>query len=126
MIRGSVTAQREAVVSLRIIGPASEIQLETVVDTGFNDFLTLPPNVIDDLDLSFAAPMLATLADGSVVETSSYRATVLWDGEYRDVFVLAFEGGALIGMSLLYGFDLHVECVDEGIVTINKRSGNIG
>jgi clan AA aspartic protease len=122
MIRGTVTAQREAVVSLRIIGPAREIQLETVVDTGFNDFLTLPPNVIDDLGLSFAASMLATLADGNIVETSSYRATVLWDGQKRDVFVLAFDGGALLGMSLLFGFDLHVECVEGGIVTINKRS----
>lgn len=42
MIEGLVNANREAVVPLRIFGPASEmsVQMQAVVDTGFDDFLT--------------------------------------------------------------------------------------
>jgi clan AA aspartic protease len=122
MIRGVVTSEREAVIQIRVSGPAEELELEAIVDTGFNDFLTLPQGLIDDLHLPFAAPMLAALADGNVVETSSYRATVHWDEELREIFVVACDGGALVGMSLLYGHDLHIEAVDGGLVTTKRRN----
>lgn len=123
MIRGVVTSQREAVIQVRVLGAAKNVALEfeAVVDTGFNDFLTLSQSVIEHLQLALAAPMLAELADGNVVETDSYRATVLWDGELKEVFVVACEGDTLVGMSLLYGYDLHIEAVDNGVVTITKR-----
>ena len=72
MIRGIVTAEREAIIRLRIFAPTTQEQeIDAVIDTGFNDFLALPANQIRALDLPFAAPLLATLADGRVVETSS-------------------------------------------------------
>ena len=82
----------------------------------------MPSAAIDSFKLPFAAPLLATLADGRVVETSSYRAIVLWDGDRRDALVVACDGGPLVGMSLLYGFDLRVEAVDGGTVTIERRN----
>jgi clan AA aspartic protease len=111
------------VIQVRVLGAAENVSLEldAVVDTGFNDFLTLSQSVIEDLQLTLAAPMLAELADGNVVETDSYRATVFWDGEPKDVFVVACAGDTLVGMSLLYGYDLHIEAVDNGVVTITKR-----
>ena len=122
MIQGIVTPQREAVIRLHIFGSASqEAEIEAILDTGFNDFLALPLAIITAMDWPFAAPLLATLADGIIVETSCYRAAVLWDGERRDILAVACDGGPLIGMSLLYSCDLHVEAVDGGLVTIQRR-----
>jgi predicted aspartyl protease len=121
MISGIVTPQREPVIRLRIFGPAAEEEFETVIDTGFNDFLALPGTIIESLALSFEAPLLATLADGRVIETKSYRAAVWWDGVRREVLAVACDGGPLAGMSLLYGCDLHVEAVDGGTVRIERR-----
>jgi clan AA aspartic protease len=122
MIRGVVTAHREPLIKLRVLSPTQEVEFEAVIDTGFNDFLTLPQNLIDSLRLPFAAPILATLADGKVVETGSNRTTVIWDDVPREIFVVACEGGVLVGMSLLYSHDLHIEAIDGGLVTITKRS----
>ncbi|MEX2140717.1 MAG: hypothetical protein WD894_15755 [Pirellulales bacterium] len=56
MIRGVVTPEREAVVSLDLHGPDdNDEQVDAVIDTGFNDFLTLPPQLVSALNLPFAA-----------------------------------------------------------------------
>lgn len=119
MIQGVVTPDREAVIRLVVRGSqGQEHEVEAVIDTGFNDYLTLPPDLVTALGLPFAAPTQATLADGSVAQMNYHRATVVWDGAPRSALVLACEGGALVGMSLLYGYDLYVQAVDGGIVTI--------
>jgi hypothetical protein len=66
----------------------------------------------------YHSPVLVTLADGRDITLRQYEATVLWDGQPRDVMVLEADGGALIGMALLYGSRLTVEVLDGGPVTI--------
>ncbi|MYA49505.1 MAG: hypothetical protein F4047_05615 [Caldilineaceae bacterium SB0670_bin_27] len=52
MIEGVVNAAYEAVITLPLQGPAGQTQeVEAVVDTGFNRFLTLPPEVVNELEL---------------------------------------------------------------------------
>ena len=52
MITGRVTRTPEALVALRVSGPQGrEIEIEAVLDTGFTDYLTLPPSVITELRL---------------------------------------------------------------------------
>ena len=84
-------------------------------------FCHFPPQIVEAMGLPFAAPLLAELADGSVVELSCYRAAILWDGQRRDVIALSCDGRPLAGMSLLYRYDLHIEAVDGGLVTIVRR-----
>jgi clan AA aspartic protease len=123
MITGVVTPYREAVIRLRVRGPAgNEEEVEAVIDTGFNRFLTLPSSLISLLGLPFEASTQATLADGRAVPMDYYRASVLWDGQDRAILVLAAEGGPLVGMSLLYGYDLRMRVVDGGLVTIEPLS----
>ena len=53
MISGVVTDRREAVVRLRMHGPAGQDQeIEAVIDTGFDGWLSLPSSIIARLGLT--------------------------------------------------------------------------
>jgi clan AA aspartic protease len=121
MITGTVTADLEATIRLKLrvsVTNGQEQEIEAVVDTGFNGFLTLPSALISSFGLPTRGSRQATLADGQTVRLDVYRATIIWDGQPRDVLVLAAEGGPLVGMSLLQGFRLTVDVADGGSVTI--------
>ena len=119
MIIGHVTAQREAVVRLVILDMAQQPHdVDTVIDTGFNGFLTLPSARVQALQLPLAGNRRVTLGDGSTVVLDLYLATVLWDMQPREVLVLAAEGGSLMGMAMLYGHRVIVHVLDNGDVLI--------
>ena len=97
MITGQVTANREAVIELEIIGPTKQTQrVEAVIDTGFNGYLTLPGNLINRLKLQFVGNRRATLGDGNVVVLDVYLAKVLWHTQEREGAILVI---ALLGQS---------------------------
>jgi clan AA aspartic protease len=120
VITGSVTSNREATIRLAVMGPDQRLEeVETVIDTGFNGFLTLPIQVVRALTLPFAGHRRVMLGDGSSVVLDLYLATVLWNEEEREVLVLQAEGGPLIGMSLLYGHRVVLHVEDNGDVIID-------
>ena len=92
--------------------------LRLVLDTGFNDCLTLPRSVIDELKLTYVDAAECELADGRVVSLESYLAEVDWQGSTRQVLALAADGDPLLGMSLLAGPRVTVEVIAEGTLKI--------
>ena len=123
MITGLVTSNREAVIHIVVRGSRSQgSQVEAVIDTGFNGFLTLPSLLITDLELPFAGAIRATLGDGSETHFDVFEATVLWDNQEREIVVVAAEGEALVGMSMLAGYRVSLEVEDGGAVTIEALS----
>ena len=119
MITGLVTKNRKIVLALALRCIANqEILIETVLDTGFNGFLTLSASLIAQLGLSKVGEIPATLGDGSNVTADLFEAKVFWDGEEREALALQMEGGELIGMSLLWGQRFMAEAKLNGRVTI--------
>ena len=119
MIEGVVNAAYEAVIRLTVQGPSRQEQdIEAVIDTGFTGFLSLPSGVVVDLGLPFLNASQATLADGSEVTLSVYRAMVLWDGEPRYVRAYAADAMPLAGMRLLDSHDLSIQVREGGRVVI--------
>ena len=111
MITGVVTPNREAVIRVVVRGAhGREVQVDAVVDTGFNGFLTLPGRRITELALSFAGTTQATLGDGSAVPLDIFEATVIWDTHEQSIPVLAAAGSALVGMALLSGYRMTLRC----------------
>ena len=52
MIEGVVNAAYEAVIRLSLRGPLGQArEIDAVIDTGFNGFLTLPPVLVAELGL---------------------------------------------------------------------------
>lgn len=92
--------------------------MESVIDTGFTDFLTLPPSVIVAIGARRSGATEVTLADGSQANLNAYRVEVLWAGAYRTVDALEADGIPLTGMSFLYGCNLNMDIVDGGSVAI--------
>jgi predicted aspartyl protease len=119
MIQGAVNARNEAVVPLRVRGPAgAESVVDTVADSGFTGSLTLPAGTILSLGLVRQSGGGAVLADGSVRQFDLYAAEVAWDGGWRPVLVSAVGDEALLGMRLLVGHQLRIEVVPGGAVEI--------
>ena len=119
MITGVVTANREAMVLVTVLNSQGrDVMVDAVIDTGFTGFLTLPALLVATLGLTFAGTTQATLGDGSDVLIDVFEAMVLWDNRVRHVTVLAAEGGALVGMSMLFGYRLILQGAAGGLVQI--------
>ena len=110
---------REATIPLVVSNENRQTQLiDAVIDTGYTGFLSLPREIIVLLNLSWTGIDRGTLGDGSEATFEVYAAKVIWDGEYRNVPVNKAETDPLIGMSLLYGYDLQIQAIEGGRVTI--------
>ena len=119
MIEGAVNADYEAIIPLRIQGPEGQTRdIEAVVDTGFTGSLILSPALVDELGLPFAYTGKAFLANDEEVRFYVHRATVLWDGQSREIEAAATGSTPLVGMLLLDGYDLNVQVRNGGRVLI--------
>ena len=123
MIRGAVNAAYEPIVRLAVQGPSGQSrEIEAVVDTGFNGYLTLPPGLVADLDLPLVGTGSGILADGSVVRFEVHYCTVPWDGQQRLIRVNVADTTPLVGMRLLDGHSLHMDVEDGGRVVIEANA----
>lgn len=119
MIYGAVNARCEAVVKLRVRGPAgAELSVDAVVDSGFTASLALPPAAVSALGLIRQSAGQAVLADGSILQVETYAANVEWDSGWRSVLASAVGDEALVGMRLLRGYELRIDVVPGGAVAI--------
>jgi clan AA aspartic protease len=119
MMTGIVTAQRNAIPPLTLFDTNShEHAFDSVVDTGYNGTLTLPPSVISTLGLRWQRAGSAILADGRVSKFNVYRGSVLWDGQPITIRIDELDADSLVGMSLMYGYELVLPVLDGAIFTI--------
>jgi len=119
MMHGVVNLRREVTLPLVIGNSTGQREIiETVIDTGFDGFLSLPSEIIVRLGLPWTISNSATLGDGSEVLFDFYTGTVIWDGQYRAIDIAESETEPLLGIALLYGYRLQVDNVEGGIVKI--------
>ena len=122
MIEGLVNDAYEPIIGLAVQGPSGQSrEIDAVVDTGFNAFLSLPPSLVTELGLPFVTSTSAVLADGALVRFNVYNVTVLWDGQPRRVYAHMSDTTPLVGMQLFHGHSLYVEARDGGRVVIQAE-----
>ena len=122
MIQGVVNAAYEPIVNLTVQGPSGQSrEIEAVIDTGYNGFLTLPPTLVTELDLVYRDRGRAILADGSEAFLDNYDVVVLWDNRLRNTRASAADTIPLVGMRMLDRHDLSIEVVEGGRVVIQAR-----
>ena len=102
MIRGATNERLQLMVVIEISnGDGQYHSVEALLDTGFTQHLTLPPDEIARLGLEYAERIPMILANGQRIEVSVYRGLVKWLGESRIVRVIAVDELPLLGMSML-------------------------
>jgi clan AA aspartic protease len=128
MIRGVVTAGRDAVIRLTVRGPTGHAhRVRAVIDTGYDGWLSLPPALIGRLGLRWRRVGFATLADGSETVFNIHEGTVVWDKKARRIPVDESGSIPLVGMALLDGYELTVRVRPGDKVTIkplHRRTSN--
>jgi predicted aspartyl protease len=75
MMEGVVNLRREATLTVVVGNSNRQLQaIDTVIDTGFNGFLSLPSSIITTLNLPWSGSDFVTLGDGSeTYDTKSLR-----------------------------------------------------
>ena len=51
---------------------STAVEVDFAIDTGFTEVMTLPPDIIDELNLQFNKEIPLTLADGTVYSGVAY------------------------------------------------------
>ena len=119
MIIGVVNSYLEATLELPISDVRGQQQvILTIVDTGFDEALTLPAGLIQSLGLPFRGSGTTLLADGSESQYNIHEAVVSWDGQFRQILVNSAETDPLLGMALLEDYELRVQVRPGGRVRI--------
>ena len=118
MMQGIVNQNCEATLAIVIRNNNHRLLVDAVIDTGFSGFLTLPSEIITTLDLTWKGRDIATLKDGTSCIFDVYIATVIWDGQYRIIDINGSETVPLIGMRLLRGYELRIQTIESGLVTV--------
>jgi len=122
-MRGTVANDgSEALLSVEVLSQvwASSLRVEAVVDTGFTGHLTLPSATVEALGLPIIGSAESILTDGRLVMEDVCLARVLWHGGERAVRVLVADARPLLGMALMRGSELRVECAGGGEVSVER------
>jgi len=119
MITGVVTHELEAVLNilLQSAGGHSET-VPAVIDTGFDGFIALPPDLIARMQLPFAGSVCLCQADGNETWFRSFEVIVPWHGERLVVHAAEIGAGALVGMALLHAGRLTMDVLEDGPVRV--------
>jgi clan AA aspartic protease len=119
MTIGSVSANNEAVVAIRLrSADGAELTIDAILDTGFSGFLTLSPNLIDQLAWPYRDSTPIVLADGTPRDVDVFEGLIRWNDAWRSIRVQASDGGTLLGMGLLRDHLVSIEVIMNGSVTV--------
>ena len=123
MMIGNVNSRREAIIQLAVLGENDQRQgIKAVIDTGYTGFLTLPSALIAKLGLTWFMQEEGTLGDGSLCMFNVFEAFIIWNGQIRAVEINESEAEPLVGMGLLEGYELNIQGLAGGTVTIKALS----
>ena len=120
MIEGRINDRYEPIITIAVTTPeGASREVEAVIDTGFNGFLSLPAELVEELGLPFLYSSRAFLADDRQVTLQTHQATINWDGQSRTVRASASGTTALVGMRLMEQHQLEIDVRREGAVRIS-------
>ncbi len=123
MITGFVNDEFEPIIPLSIRRADGTIfKHDASIDTGFNGWLSLPPDLIVELNLRWKRRGRAMLGDGSECVFDVYEATVVWDNALLTIPLDEANAEPLVGMSLMEGYQLTMQVIASGRVELRKMN----
>lgn len=119
-MNGYVVGRQPRIGVVFLLPNQQRIEIEFVVDTGFEGALTMPIQAVAALNLPFEQRLDAHLTDDSSRSVNVHSAAILWQGRSLNVAVLAMGQRPLLGTALLDGNDLHVHFDDGGPLSVTS------
>jgi clan AA aspartic protease len=120
-IQGVLSPRLEPVITLTLRNDEGKaLSTDVVMDTGFNDFLTVNPEIISNLGLEAVGTLLVELSDGTVRALNYYPVRVDWLGEEQFIMAQDGIGTSLAGMMLLLDCEMTIQVHHEGAVAIAR------
>ena len=104
-------------VTLTVSGLSGPVEIEFIIDTGFDGELALPEGITNQLVTGVMEARVIELAGGFRQRCYAYELPIIWNEEDRLVEVLTLDGNPLLGTSLWEGLSLYIENRDNGEVT---------
>ena len=89
-----------------------------MIDTGFDDFLALPYDVVQNLGLARAGIVSMQVATAQSEDFDAYAAAVWWFGNRLPIRVLQSPYEIIVGTRLLWNSRLTLELWDGGLVAV--------
>jgi clan AA aspartic protease len=121
VIRGVVERGFAAIIPIIVRGPHGEPQqLSGLIDTGFDGFLTLPPEIIAALQLPWLRVERVLLGNGSETTDGVYEVVIEWDGLEFAVEAGEADTEPLVGMSMMAGYTIRIDNVEGGAVELTR------
>jgi clan AA aspartic protease len=104
---GLVTDDLEAILRITLVNGS---QIECALDTGFNGFLLLPRNFIENNSLPFVGNESVIMVEQNTTEVEVAAGEVNWLGEKLAVRILVSENDeCLIGTQMLVDSKLEID-----------------
>jgi len=107
VITGVVNDGLEATIRLTLHGSLARKDVDAIVDTGFDGYLTLPPALIAALGFAWRCRTGGILADGGERVFDIHEGTVIWDGRLRRI---AIDAAATITPLAVMGLRQDASC----------------
>ena len=121
MISGALNDRLEPMVVLEISnGDGHFHPVDALLDTGFSQHLTLPPNAVARLGLKPVNQIPMTLAGDREILAPVHEGLVKWFGKSKKINVIAIEGPSLLGMSLLANCKITIRAHPGGELLIEE------
>ena len=104
---------------LDIAGPKGDQEHVTaLVDTGFTEWLTLPPETIEQLGLNRVSEETLTFGNLTRQAIDVYEVHIFWISEWFTVLAHELPGEPAIGMELLRGHRLEFDALRDADVDV--------
>ena len=104
---------------LEIAGVGGNTQsVLALVDTGFTEWLALPPEVIEQLGLIRVSQEILTFGNLTRDAVGVYEAHIFWISEWLSVLVHQLPGEPAIGMELLRGHRIEFDALRDAEIDV--------
>lgn len=104
---------------LTLRGPYNEVDIQALLDTGFDEHLKLDAWVAEHLGLTPTSVRAVELADGTVHEIPVGTVDVFVKNEWVPVTAFFAPGGTLIGLKMLLNHEVRLEIRPGGSIEVN-------
>ena len=113
----------DLILELHVINDQRQaVVVDAVIDTGFSGAVSVPADVVNQLDLLFARQVVGYLADGSTTIVELYFARLLCGTRMVETEIAAAGTQALIGVQFLAGQRLTADFEINGSVYLQPIS----